>query len=100
MAYACGSLKQRFLKEGIRFDPKEFCLQENHTDFKMEEPPVQKKKRKHVEDGESEKINKGLNGHENKVKKVKPNKVFTPGTFPDEISDSSSSDVESDVENI
>ena len=46
------------------------------------------------------KINKGLNGHENKVKKVKPNKVFTPGTFPDEISDSSSSDVESDVENI
>ena len=55
MAYACGSLKQRFLKEGIRFDPKEFCLQENHTDFKMEEPPVQKKKRKHVEDDESEK---------------------------------------------
>ena len=55
MAYACGSLKQRFLKDGIRFDPKEFYLHENHTDFKVEEPSVQKKKRKHVEDGESEK---------------------------------------------
>ena len=42
----------------------------------------------------------GMNGHEHKVQKVKSKKVFTPGTFPDEISDSSSSDVESDVENI
>ena len=46
------------------------------------------------------KDNTGLNGREHKVKKVKPKKVFTPGTFPDEISDSSSSDVESDVENM
>ena len=45
------------------------------------------------------KNNKKLNGHEHKVQKVKPKKVFTPGTFPDEISDSSSSDVESEVEN-
>ena len=101
MAYACGSLKQRFLKDGIRFDPKEFYLHENHTDFKMEEPPVQKKKRKHVEDDKSEKNNKGLNGREQKAKKLKPKKVLTPGTVPDEISDSSSSsDVESEVENI
>ena len=46
------------------------------------------------------KDNTGLNGREHKVKKVKPKKVFTPGTFLDEISDSSSSDVESDVENM
>ena len=32
MAYACGSLKQRFSKDGIRFDPEEFYLQENHTE--------------------------------------------------------------------
>ena len=49
---------------------------------------------------ENRKKNKKLNGHEHKVQKVKPKKVFTPGTFPDEISDSSSSDVESDVENM
>ena len=47
------------------------------------------------------KNNKGLNGLEHKVKKFKPKKVLTPGTVPDEISDSSSSsDVESEVENI
>ena len=33
---------------------------------------MQKKKRKHVEDGESEKNNKKLDGHEHKVQKVKP----------------------------
>ena len=39
--------------------------------------------------------------HENTYKKLKPKKVLTPGTVPDEISDSSSSsDVESEVENI
>ena len=80
MAYACGSLKQSFLKDGIRFDPEEFYLQENHTDFKMEAPPVQKKKRKHVEDDDLEinLNNKGLNGREHKVKKFKPKNVFTP----------------------
>ena len=45
----------------------------------MEAPPVQKEKRKHVEDDDLEinLNNKGLNGREHKGKKFKPKKVFT-----------------------
>ena len=33
MVYGQGKIKERFLSDGIRFDPQKFYMHANHTDF-------------------------------------------------------------------
>ena len=37
MVYGCGSIKERFITNGIKFNSEEFYMHANHTDFQEEE---------------------------------------------------------------
>ena len=36
MVYGCGSIKERFMTNGIKFNSEEFYMHANHTDFQEE----------------------------------------------------------------
>ena len=95
MVCGCGSLKESFMTNGIKFNSKEFYMHANHTDF--QEEAVRKTKRV----PEAEKSEKAPNKRKNvaeksekvqntdfHAKKFKPRKVATPGTYLDETSES------------
>lgn len=119
MVYGQGKIKERFLSDGIIFDPQKFYMHANHTDFKKEividgpkesdEPKeidetkendkTKEKKRKNeneVNNGTKENVDKnGSKENARKAscsKKFKPLKVATPGTYFSQISDGSGDD--------
>ena len=99
MVYGCGSIKERFMTNGIKFNSEEFYMHANHTDFQEESV---RKTKSVLEAEKSEKApNKRKNVAEKSdkvqntdfhAKKFKPKKVATPGTYLDETDDSSSDD--------
>ena len=95
MVYGSGSIKERFMRNGIKFNSEEFYMHANHTDFQEESVRKTKSvleaeksekapnKRKNVAE-KSEKV-QNTDFH---AKKFKPRKVATPGTYLDETSES------------
>ena len=105
MVFGSGALKERFLSEGIKFDQEKYYMHANHTDFQMEKVTnTQTEKRKIADGGNvsqefgqtAAKVSRSKEAEhqESRVKKFKPIKVATPGTFLGQISDSSEDDAD------
>ena len=75
---------------GIKFDADKFYMHANHTDFQMEAVPDQNRKRKEVPETQESRKYCSCTCTADNTKKYKPRKVATPGTFLDDISESSS----------
>lgn len=87
MVYGQGKIKERFLSDGVVFDPDQFYMHANHTDFQMEmitDKPKEKRKNEDSNNDLKEDTNK-----ESHKKRFKPIKVATPGSYLNEIFDSS-----------
>ena len=85
MVFGSGTIKERFLSEGIKFDQEQYYMHANHTDFQMEKVNDEQTKKRKISE---EDIVSQKNG-QSAAKKFKPIKVATPGTFVGQISDSS-----------
>ena len=87
MVYGQRKIKERILSDGIEFDPDQFYMHANHTDFQMEmitDKPKEKRKNEDSNNDLKEDTNK-----ESHKKRFKPIKVATPGSYLNEIFDSS-----------
>ena len=96
MVYGSGKIKDKFIKEGIKFDQEQYYMHANNTDFQMEKITCEQTQKRKTAEGESLSKEggqtKGLQSAKHKEsgpKKFKPIKVATPGTFLDQISDNS-----------
>ena len=94
MVFGSGTIKEKFLSEGIKFDQEQYYMHANHTDFQMEKVNDEQTMKRKIADENGQtaaKIKKSREAKlpESQVKKFKPVKVATPGTFIGHISDSS-----------
>ena len=91
MVYGQGKMKESFLSGNLKFDPEHFYVHANHTDFQKEviaDKPKEKRTNENVDNGSKEKTTK-----DSHPKRFKPLKVATPGSYLNEISDSSGDDI-------
>lgn len=101
MVFGSGEIKERFLSEGIKFDQEKYYMHANHTNFQMEKVTDKQTEKRKIADGgnvsqELRKVSrpKEAEHQESRVKKFKPIKVATPGTFLGQISDNSEDDAD------